>query len=135
MERGQRVLVTHPFHPLHGKELELIDRRRTWGKDRVYLQDEDGQVFRLPASWTGAEGQDPFVALSGGRSHFRPKDLLRLVALVSQIREGARAATCQGNDAADVSETLSLSEAQQVARRQQSRDRAAEMERGEEKRS
>ena len=63
-----------------------MDRRNTWGEDRVYVRDQEGQLRRLPASWTSAGPVDPFVALSGGRAHFRMEDLLRLVELVPGIR-------------------------------------------------
>ena len=37
---AQFLRVTHPFHPLLGKEFPLADRRLTWGEDRVYYHDE-----------------------------------------------------------------------------------------------
>ncbi|MCP3994226.1 MAG: hypothetical protein GY722_04050 [bacterium] len=79
------VRVTHPFHPLFGEEYVLVDRRRTWGEDRVYFHDQTGSLRRLPASWTSADAIDPFVALSGGRAHFRVEDLLRLVRLATRM--------------------------------------------------
>jgi hypothetical protein len=35
----QKFQITHPFHPLHGRQYELIDMRCTWGEDRVYYYD------------------------------------------------------------------------------------------------
>ena len=64
-----------------------MDRRRTWGEERVYFHDQTGSLRRLPASWTSADAIDPFVARSGGRAHFRVEDLLRLVRLVSRTGE------------------------------------------------
>jgi len=43
--------VTHPFHPWCGRTFELLERRTTWGEDRVYFHDEAGQLRRLPAAW------------------------------------------------------------------------------------
>jgi Family of unknown function (DUF5372) len=80
------VRVTHPFHPLFGREFILVDRRLTWGEDRVYVRDEDGRLRRLPASWTSAGPVDPFVALSGGGAHFRVEDLLRLAEMLAGSR-------------------------------------------------
>ncbi|MCB1873320.1 MAG: hypothetical protein KDI49_15190 [Gammaproteobacteria bacterium] len=34
---AQFFRVTHPFHPLLGREFTLVDRRTTWGEDRVYF--------------------------------------------------------------------------------------------------
>jgi len=76
--------VTHPFHPLRGRQYELVDRRRTWGEDRVYYQDRDGEVRRLPASWTSAATADPFVVVSAGRAHFRIVELLELATLIAR---------------------------------------------------
>jgi hypothetical protein len=32
------LVVTHPFHPLHGRRLDLLQTRR-WGSSRVYVCD------------------------------------------------------------------------------------------------
>lgn len=82
-----RFRVTHPFHPLRGREFDLVDRRRTWGEDRVYYQDERGELKRLPASWTSAAAVDPFVSMSRGRAHFRAEDLLELASLIRRELE------------------------------------------------
>jgi hypothetical protein len=79
--------VTHPFHPLRGREFALVDRRTTWGEDRVYYHDETGRLRRLPAAWTSVAACGPFEALSGGRSHFRIEDLLQLATLIARQRE------------------------------------------------
>jgi len=79
--------VTHPFHPLCGREFTLVDRRTTWGEDRVYYYDEAGRLRRLPAAWTSVVTPTPFEVLSAGRSHFRIDDLLQLVALITRQRE------------------------------------------------
>jgi len=80
--------VTHPFHPLHGFQFELIEYRQAWGEDRVYFLDSVGQLQRLPASWTDVEGEDPFVTVAGGRSPLRMAELLQLVDLVARLRLG-----------------------------------------------
>jgi len=38
--------VTHPFHPLFGREFVLVDLRLNWGENRVCLHDEDGALAR-----------------------------------------------------------------------------------------
>jgi len=80
--------VTHPFHPLHGREFELIEYRQAWGEKRVYFLDSSGQMQRLPASWTDVAGEDPFVAVAAGRSPLRLEDLLQLVDLLDRLRVG-----------------------------------------------
>ncbi len=64
-----------------------MDRRTTWGEDRVYYHDEMGRLRRLPAAWTSVAALSPFEALSAGRSHFRIEDLLQLVTLIARQRE------------------------------------------------
>ncbi|MGH7084543.1 MAG: DUF5372 family protein [Acetobacteraceae bacterium] len=83
----QLFRVTHPFHPLYGREFALADRRLTWGEDRVYYYDEAGTLRRLPASWTSIAAAGVFEVVSGGRAHFRVDDLQQLVALIARQRE------------------------------------------------
>jgi hypothetical protein len=77
--------VTHPFHPLYGRKFQLIEYHQAWGEERVYFLDSSGQLVRLPASWTDAMGEDPFVALAAGRSPLRVRELLRLADLISRL--------------------------------------------------
>jgi hypothetical protein len=44
--------VTHPFHPLCGRELSLVTYRHNWRERRVYFHDEQGRLTSLPVSWT-----------------------------------------------------------------------------------
>jgi hypothetical protein len=64
-----------------------VDRRRTWGEDRVYFEDENGELKRLPASWTSAADADAFVSMSAGRAHFRVEDLLQLADAIERAVE------------------------------------------------
>ena len=74
--------MTHPFHPLWGREYDLIDYRHFWSEDRVVYVDETGEARSLPARWTSAVAEDPAVVVSAGRAHFRVADLLELAKLV-----------------------------------------------------
>lgn len=44
--------------------------------------DETARVRALPARWTDAVAEEPFVVMSAGRSDFRVADLLALVDLI-----------------------------------------------------
>ena len=77
-----RFRVTHRFHPLFGREYDLLTYRHNWGEDRVYFHDETGALRSLPASWTSAAAEDPFVVAAVGRSHFRTVDLRELADLL-----------------------------------------------------
>jgi len=81
----QTFRVTHPFHPLCGRELALITHRHNWAEDRVYFNDDGGVLRGIPASWTSILEPDPVVAVGKGRSAFRVSDLLQLVALVAGV--------------------------------------------------
>jgi hypothetical protein len=80
--------VTHPFHPLHGREFPLVTYRRNWGENRAYFHDQEGRLASLPAEWTSLVPVDPFVLVSGGRSLFRFHDLLELAQLVQGALRG-----------------------------------------------
>lgn len=70
--------MTHPFHPLRGREYDLIDYRHFWSEDRIVYVDETGEARSLPARWTSAVAEDPAVVVSAGRAHLRVADLLEL---------------------------------------------------------
>jgi hypothetical protein len=83
------VRVTHPFHPLFGRQLEFVKRRRNWRADRVYVFDPGGLLLSLPVEWTDVAAADPFVVLAAGRSPFHTSALLELADLVARMRAGA----------------------------------------------
>ena len=83
--------ITHPFHPLVGREIDVVERRCNWGEDRIFYRDPDGYLLSLPARWTSVEAEDPFVVVAAGRSRFRAVDLIDLAALVLKLRPGKQA--------------------------------------------
>jgi hypothetical protein len=82
--------VTHPFHPLAGREFDLVVRKHNWAEDRVFFFAEDGQLRSIPAGFTDVDPPDPFVAISAGRSIFRVEDLLGLADLLDGLRSPKR---------------------------------------------
>ena len=78
--------MTHPFHPLAGRDFEFVVYRQNWGEDRVHLHDEDGQLFSLPAAWTDAAAADPFVVVAAGRCAFTTDGLLAAAGLIDRFR-------------------------------------------------
>jgi len=77
--------VTHPFHPLAGREFAFIASRLTWGNWRVQYYDESGVVRSMPLSWTSVAPIDPFVGRAAGRSPLHITDLHALVELVAGL--------------------------------------------------
>jgi len=61
----------------------LIDRQRRWGQWRLYFVTAEGHTAYLPASWTDAGPQDPFIEQAQGRAIARVEDLLELVKMTS----------------------------------------------------
>ena len=78
--------MTHPFHPLDGKDFEFVEHRLNWGEDRVWLRDENGELFSLPAGWTDAVAPDPFTVIAAGRCPFTTDDLLAVADLAGRLR-------------------------------------------------
>ena len=79
--------MTHPFHPLQGREFVLVVERLNGGEERVYYRDETGKFCGIPTRWTSLWTPDPEVAMSAGRSAFRATDLAQLAFLVKGLRE------------------------------------------------
>jgi hypothetical protein len=65
----------------------LVGFAHTWGEHRVFFR-KPGQtrIQSLAATWTDVVDPDPFLAVSAGRAHFRPSDLLQLVALLRELK-------------------------------------------------
>ena len=80
-------LITHPFHPHHGRQFPLVTVRHNWGEDRVYYHSPNGLLESIPASWTDVVVPDPFEVLSAGRSPFYLEDLLELTRLLAALDE------------------------------------------------
>ena len=77
--------VEHPFHPLHGREIVVVDKRRSRHGDRVWYEADDGSIHTLPLAWTSLADPHPFELISAGRARFRPDDLIRLAALLDDV--------------------------------------------------
>ncbi|MFP3557602.1 DUF5372 family protein [Paraburkholderia sp. SIMBA_049] len=82
---GQRFQVTHPYHPLHLQEFELILHAHNWHEDRVWFHDANGRLRALPANWTSVVGENPFNMVAAGRALFRVEELLELGRLISAL--------------------------------------------------
>ncbi|MDP6423805.1 MAG: DUF5372 family protein [Planctomycetota bacterium] len=79
---SRRFRVTHPFHPLFGREFELVHYRHCWGEERVFYAEAGAEVQSIPACWTSAVTDDAVVVISAGRSLYRAADLVELSRLV-----------------------------------------------------
>jgi len=91
------VRITHPFHPLFGREYGLVTHKKTWGEDRVYFHNELGQLVGLPAHWTDFFPVDPFQVVAAGRAHLRPRELLLLAQLIERFQSAPGHPTAAGD--------------------------------------
>jgi Family of unknown function (DUF5372) len=83
---GETFRVTHPYHPLFGREYKLITYCHGWGSHRVYFHDDAGKLRKIPGCWTDVVADDPFVVVAAGRSAFRVADLLTLADLIEVLQ-------------------------------------------------
>ena len=80
--------MTHPFHPLIGREFDAVTVRNNWGENRVHYHDESGRLVSIPTPWTSLAEQDPFVVAAAGRASFRLVDLILLAEMVERLGAG-----------------------------------------------
>jgi hypothetical protein len=78
--------IIHPFHPYRDIEFEIDHVKRIAYESRVFFFNTKGRKSSVPLYWTDIGPQDPFVAVSAGRSFFRVEDLLGLVRLIGEIK-------------------------------------------------
>ncbi len=81
--------MTHPFHPLHGREFRFVYSKHCWGLDRVFREGEDGKIQSFPTAWMNLAAEKAFVTVSAGRSAIRVADLLELADFLDRTRAGS----------------------------------------------
>lgn len=79
--------MTHPFHPLAGREFEWVDERGgARAERRVQYRDHNDHIHGIPAAWTNLASVDPLDEVAAGRALFRADDLVRLSEIVARIQ-------------------------------------------------
>jgi hypothetical protein len=89
------VRITHPFHPLSGKDLPCVGERYNRAGRRLLLRVDDANICSVPPQWTDQVAPDPETVIGEHRALFRVADLLELALLVDQLgrREPLRKAS------------------------------------------
>ena len=82
--------IIHPYHPYRNIDFEIDSVRRIAYECRVLFFNAKGRRSSVPLHWTDIGPEDPFVAVSAGRSLFRVEDLLGLVRLIKEINSANR---------------------------------------------
>ena len=77
--------VTHPFHPLSGRQFACVgERYNRYGK-RLLIRVDDVTVRSVAPQWTDLVPPDPEIVMGGYRGLFRIADLLELAKLVEEL--------------------------------------------------
>lgn len=79
------VRVTHPFHPLSGRQLRCVGERYNRYGMTLLLEADEGWVCSVPPQWTDVAAPDPEIVLGEQRTLFRVADLLELARLVDRL--------------------------------------------------
>jgi len=101
------VRVTHPFHPLSGRQLVCVGERNNWYGTRLLLRVDEDHVCSVPRQWTDVLVPDPEAVLGKGCALLRIADLLELADLVARlVEQGRESWDRKGKDAATVRPTV-----------------------------
>lgn len=98
--------MTHPFHPLHGREFDVIEILLVQGMEFIQYTVDDGALSRIPLAFTSAAAVDPFVKVAAGRSALRVSELLELAALLEVLDGDDGVGKAAGGGACAVKEIL-----------------------------
>ncbi len=85
--------VTHPFHPLSGRQLVCVGERHNFYGTRLLLRVDEDRVCSMPRQWTDIVAPDPEVVIGEGRALVRVADLVGLAALVARLVDQKRRRT------------------------------------------
>lgn len=78
--------MTHPFHPLFGRQFIVVACRHGWAEERVWFHRGTKRTSAIPLSWTDLGPPDPYIIVGKARSPFRVEDLLLLTQLVTETK-------------------------------------------------
>ena len=84
-KEGRQIRITHPFHPLSGKQFDLVEHRCIFTESFVYFHDAEGHLREIPSAWTDFVKGDAFVELAAGCSQLHTGCLLELADLVGRL--------------------------------------------------
>ena len=85
MPAASLVRITHPFHPLSGKQFACVGERSNFYGKRLLLQVDDASVCSVPPQWTDLVAPDAETVIGESRALFRVADLVELARLMDQL--------------------------------------------------
>ena len=86
-DKRRKVRITHPFHPLRGKQFELVEHKCIFAESYLFFYDPFGHLLQIPAVWTDFLKSDAFVEVAAARSALHADFLLELAELLEQVKE------------------------------------------------
>ena len=85
MPATRLVRVTHPFHPLSGREWVCVAERYNRYGRHLLLQVDEEMVWSVPLPWTDVVAPDPECIMGEQRALFRVADVVALAVLVARL--------------------------------------------------
>ena len=79
--------ITHPFHPLCGKQFGVVEHKCIYAESYLFFYDSFGHLRQIPAVWTDFLKIDAFVEVAAARSALHAYFLLELAELLKHVRE------------------------------------------------
>ena len=81
-EHSEWVTITHPFHPLHGRQFAVLKERLVGGIATLVLHGSSQGTFAIPYEWTSKSVPVDYPTV------FDALRLLQLRELVSELSNG-----------------------------------------------
>mgnify|MGYP001286464850 FL=1 len=79
--------VTHPFHPLLGKQFLILKMRRVGGREVLSLFDEHNGTIALPREWTDQAPPSMVSSVLAQAPILHPACLIQLRELAQLMKE------------------------------------------------
>jgi Family of unknown function (DUF5372) len=84
---SRQFRITHPFHPLRGREFDLVEHKCIYAESYLFFYDSFGHLLQIPAVWTDFLKTDAFIKVAAGRSPLHADYLLQLVEVLRHLRK------------------------------------------------
>ena len=77
--------ITHPFHPLRGKQFAFLKSRCVRGVECVVLKGSESGTFAVPRDWTDLARPDMYRDADVSPRIFKLESLLSIVELLNSV--------------------------------------------------
>jgi hypothetical protein len=81
-------VITHPFLPTSGQQIDVVGRASHWGEERVLYLNDSGRPQSISVAFTDLCQEDEFRRIAAGRAVFRTGDLLDLCRRLDVLLSG-----------------------------------------------